>query len=76
MTTATLTPTVKAGVSEKAFFKALGQWFSSSFAVLGELMQNAHRARASSVHFCLEGDNLVVTDDVRHRGFPETRTVR
>lgn len=63
MTTATPTPTVKAGVSEKAFFKALGQWFSSSYAVLGELMQNAHRAQASGIHFCLEGDNLVVTDD-------------
>lgn len=42
---------------------ALAKTFSSSFTVLGELLQNARRAGATQVNFCVDDEVIVVEDD-------------
>lgn len=42
---------------------ALSKTFSSSFTVLGELLQNARRAGASRVNFIVDDEVIVVEDD-------------
>ncbi|MBC5767528.1 ATP-binding protein [Ramlibacter albus] len=57
--------TVTAGISEAKLLGSLKHLFASSFSVLGELMQNARRARASGVTFDFDPDQktLTVCDD-------------
>ena len=46
-----ITQTVRASVNERQFFRNMGQAYASNFSFVGEVMQNARRAGASSVQF-------------------------
>lgn len=59
------TETVRASINERKLFETMGNWFATSFSIVGEVMQNARRAGASTVSFVTNYDenSLVVTDD-------------
>ena len=50
-------------VNEKNLVRNLKYAFSNKATVLGELMQNARRAKASKIEFTMEGNVLTVVDD-------------
>lgn len=52
---------VRAGVNEKNFFSSMKHLFSTSFTVLGELMQNSRRAGATHVVFNVDVEKKVIT---------------
>jgi hypothetical protein len=56
---------ISSSVNERRMLEHLGTFFSSSSVVLAELMQNARRAEAGSVHFEFDagGNTLSITDD-------------
>lgn len=56
---------VRASVNERMFFKTMQHLFSSSFSVMGELIQNARRAGATRIDISLDCDSrtICVTDD-------------
>lgn len=57
---------VRASVNETALLKRLGQLFSASSSVIGELMQNARRAGASEVRLSLDAEkNILVVSGCR-----------
>jgi len=57
--------TVRAGVNERQFFSNMKNMFASSYAFLGELLQNARRAGASRVEVTLSAGltTILVRDD-------------
>lgn len=56
---------VRAKVNERKFFETMKHMFSTSFSVLGELMQNARRAGASRIEFevDVEKKTMAIVDD-------------
>lgn len=66
VTTAAETPvkTLRAGVNERQLLQTLKHVFSSSFSMVGELMQNARRAGASRILFNFDPvDRMLTVDD-------------
>lgn len=53
--------TVRANVNERAFFKSMRHLFSSSFSVMGEMVQNARRAQATQIAITCDGGTRVIT---------------
>ncbi|MDP2000161.1 MAG: hypothetical protein Q8K22_11290 [Rhodoferax sp.] len=67
-TLTTATPaikTIRASINERKLFETMGHWFSTSYSVIGEVMQNARRAGATSAVFetNIENRRLEVIDD-------------
>lgn len=56
---------VRASINERMFFKTMQHLFSSSFSVMGELIQNARRAGAKRIDITLDSDKrtICVIDD-------------
>ena len=53
--------TVRANVNERAFFKSMRHLFSSSFSVMGEMVQNARRAQATKIAITCDSSTRVIT---------------
>lgn len=53
--------TVRANVNERAFFKSMRHLFSSSFSVMGEMVQNARRAQTTQIAITCDGGTRVIT---------------
>lgn len=53
--------TVRANVNERAFFKSMRHLFSSSFSVMGEMVQNARRAQATHIAITCDSSTRVIT---------------
>jgi hypothetical protein len=56
---------VRANVNERNFFASMKHLFASSFSVIGELLQNSRRAKATAVRITVDFDTktLCVEDD-------------
>ena len=57
--------TVRAQINERSFMRNMEHMFSSSFSVIGELLQNGRRAEATTIEVTLDSKsrNLTISDN-------------